>query len=480
MDFVYKQYIGGQWIEASNGGQWDVTDPATGEHIATVPFGDAADVRRAIEAADKARCDWARRTSYERGAILTRAARLIEDTIDVLAMIMTRETGKPLTQSKGEWGTCAQLLDWFAEEGKRAYGRIIPSRHPEKRMFVIVQPIGVVGTITAWNFPAYLPARTWAAALAAGCTVIGRPSELTPLTAMSLVNLLVEAGLPAGVMNLVNGEPDTMGEEMLRNPLCRKLSFTGSTRVGRILMRGAADSITKLSLELGGNAPVIVFADADVGKAAHEGVAYKFRNCGQVCNSPTRYFVHRDIEQAFLEAVTEQTRKLVVGIGTHPEVHVGPLINSRQLHHVEDLVQDALDNGAKLLTGGHRVTDSALSRGNFFEPTVLANVTNSMRIAQEEVFGPLLPVVGFSDIDEVVELANATEYGLAGYLWTHDLNVAVAVSERLECGMIGINTIGASAVEAPFGGFKQSGIGRECGAEGLLNYMETKLVTLTL
>jgi len=479
MEFVYKQYINEKWTEAESGRNWEVINPATGDIITSVPFGNSIDVRRAIDAAENVRFDWATKTPYERSVFLTRAARLVEKYLDLLALITTKECGKPLDQSKAEWILCAQLLDWFAEEGKRAYGRVIPSRQKGKRISVIMQPIGVIGTITAWNFPAYLPCRAWAAALSAGCTVVGRPSEITPMSAMALANILSLSGIPHGVFNLVNGEPSEMAEEMLNNPLCRKISFTGSTNVAKTIMRGAAETITKISLELGGSAPVIIFPDIDINKAAREAVIFKFRNCGQVCISPTRFFVHTDIERTFLEAVTEETRKLTVGNGAEPGIDVGPLINEKQLEYVEELVEDAIKKNAKLMIGGSRLTEGLFSRGYFFQPTVLGNLNQSMRVMQEEVFGPILPVFKFKDMDEVIKIANNTEYGLASHIWTNDLNTAIKVSERLEFGMVGINNMLASAVEGPFGGIKQSGIGRESGQEGLSNYLETKLITVS-
>ncbi len=471
-----QQLIDGAWVDAGNGGTWTVIDPATEEPIRTVPYADRADCRRAIEAAARAFPEWSRRTPWDRGAILLRAAQLMRERAAELAPVTVRESGKPWNQARGEWLATADLFEWFAEEGKRAYGRSIPSRVASKRMTVLRQPLGVVGVITAWNFPAYNPGRAWAAALAAGCTVVGRPSEFTPLSAMELAAILVEAGLPPGVLNLVNGDPEGMGQEMLDHPALRKISFTGSVRVGKILMDGASRTVTRLSLELGGNAPVIVLPDVDLDALASGSVSAKFRNNGQVCVSPQRFLVHRDIADGFAERAAARARALRVGSGLERETQVGPLINARQRDRVEALVADAAGRGAAVLAGGRR--PETLARGYFFEPTVLAGVGAGLPLYQEEIFGPVMPVTPFDELDEAIALANATPYGLAAYVWTRDLNAAVRAAEGLEFGMVGVNEWTPHATEAPFGGWKQSGIGHESGAEGLLEYLETKLVAV--
>lgn len=471
-----QQLIDGSWVDAGNGGTWDVIDPATEAVIRTVPFGDRADCRAAIAAAERAFPAWAARTPWERGAILLRAAGLMRERARDLAVTTVRESGKPIAQAKGEWFVAADLFEWFAEEGKRAYGRTIPSRVRSKRLTVLRQPLGVVGVITAWNFPAYNPARAWAAALAAGCTVVARASEYTPLTAMAMAGLLTEAGLPPGALNLVNGEPEGMGQEMLDHPACRKISFTGSVRVGKILMEGAARTVTRLSLELGGNAPVVVLPDVDVEAFSAGSVSAKFRNNGQVCVAPQRFFVHRRIADRFGELVARRARELRLGSGLDQETEVGPLINARQRERVEQLVTAAAGSGVEVLTGGRRPPER--ERGYFFEPTVLARVRPELAVYGDEIFGPVLPIVPFDDLDEAVARANATPYGLAAYVWTNDLTAAIHAAERLEFGMVGINEWAPFATEAPFGGWKQSGIGHESGAEGLAEYLETKLVTL--
>ncbi len=474
MTYPYRQLIAGRWVDASEGGTWDVIDPATEGVVRTVPFGGRADCRAAIEAASSAFPGWAGRSPWERGAILLRAATLMRERAADLAATSVRESGKPRAQARGEWLVAADLFEWFAEEGKRAYGRTIPSRVTSKRLTVLRQPLGVVGVITAWNFPAYNPARAWAAALAAGCTVVGRPSEYTPLTAMAMAALLVEAGLPDGVLNLVNGDPDAMGQEMLDHPACRKVSFTGSVRVGKLLMDGAARTVTRLSLELGGNAPVLVFPDVDVEAFSVGSVSAKFRNNGQVCVAPQRFLVHRRIADQFAERVAQQAAVLRVGSGLDDATQVGPLINARQRDRVEALVSDAARDGATVLTGGGRPPDPA--RGYFFQPTVLAGVRPDQAVFGEEIFGPVLPIVAFDELDEALALANATAYGLAAYVWTNHLPTAIRAAERLEFGLVGVNDWAPFATEAPFGGWKQSGLGHESGAEGLAEYLETKLV----
>jgi acyl-CoA reductase-like NAD-dependent aldehyde dehydrogenase len=476
MTSIYKQYIDGIWTDASNGKTWEVIDPATEETVATVPFGDGSDCHLALEAAARAFPSWSSATPYERGGYLRAVADLIRSRADALAEVTVRESGKPLAQSKGEWLVAADLFEWYSEEGKRAYGRVIPSRRASKRMMVLSQPIGVVGVITAWNFPAYNPVRAWAAALGAGCTVVARPSELTPLTGMEIANLMAEVGLPPGVLNLVNGEPASMGQALLDSPICRKISFTGSVRVGRLLMDGASRTFKRLSLELGGNAPVLVFPDSDLDALSKSAVAAKFRNAGQVCVSPQRFLVQRSRAEEFLERVVPQVRALKVGSPLEPGTDVGPMINRTQRDRVEAMVKDAREKGSAVLAGGGR--PRARDRGYFFEPTVLGQVTREMRVFDEEIFGPVLPVASFDDVEEAIAVANRTDYGLAAYVWTRDLETAVRCYEGLHFGMVGVNEWAPQATEAPFPGWKHSGLGAESGAEGLKEYLETKLVAI--
>jgi acyl-CoA reductase-like NAD-dependent aldehyde dehydrogenase len=476
MIFTHRQLIGGKWQDASNSGTWDVLNPATEEPIRTVPFGHAADCEAAIEAAAAAFPAWSRTTAYERASALKRAAELMRQHNEALAHTTVLESGKPLVQAKGEWKVAADLFEWFAEEAKRAYGRWVPARDAARRQLVIKQPVGVVGIITAWNFPAYNVARAGAAALAAGCAIVIRPSEYTPLTAMEMVGILLEAGLGGGIVNLINGEPESMGQEMLRNPACAKIHFTGSQRVGRILMDGASKTITRLSLELGGNAPVLIFPDADLERVAAGAVTAKFRNAGQVCISPQRFYVHASRTQMFSELIAAHVAKLRVGEGLNAETNVGPLINARQRDRVEALVAGARDSGAAVLAGGNRPPDRP--RGYFFEPTVLANPGADSPLFEHEIFGPVLPIASFDDAGQAIAQANSTSYGLAAYVWTNDLHAAIQTAERLEFGMIGVNDWAPQSSEVPFTGWKQSGVGRESGVEGLDEYLETKTIAL--
>jgi acyl-CoA reductase-like NAD-dependent aldehyde dehydrogenase len=471
---AYQQIIGGKWQGASNGGTWEVVNPATEEVIRTVPFGGAQDCRQAIEAADAAFPEWSHKTPYERAGCLKRASELMRDRNSDLARTTVLESGKPLLQAKAEWGVAADLFEWFAEEGKRAYGRWVPSRNAAKRQLVIKQPVGVVGLITAWNFPAYNIARAGAAALAAGCTVVIRPSEYTPLSAMEMVNILLEAGLTKGEVNLINGEPESMGQELLRHPKCAKIHFTGSQRVGKLLMDGASKTVTRLSLELGGNAPVLIFPDVDLEQVASSAVAAKFRNGGQVCISPQRFFVHNSIAEKFTAGVSSIVAGLQLGNGLEPESNVGPLINASQRDRVEEMVGAARSSGASVVVGGRRPPDRP--RGYFYEPTVVTDVSGRTSLFQNEIFGPVMPIATFEEAEQAIMQANNTRYGLSAYVWTSDVRTAMRTAERLEFGLVGVNEWAPQSVEVPFVGWKESGLGRESGAEGLEEYLETKLI----
>jgi succinate-semialdehyde dehydrogenase len=470
------QLINGEWRDATNGGTWDVMNPATETVVATVPYGTAEDCALAIAAAHRAFADWSRKTPYERGAVLEKAAALIRADVDALAHTTTLEAGKPLPQAKGEWLAAADLFDWFAEEGKRAYGRIVPSRMPQKRMLVLKQPLGVVGLITAWNFPAWNIARAGGAALAAGCTIVIRPSEYTPLSGMAVARLLTEAGAPAGVVNLVNGDPGPMGQAMLASPAVAKIHFTGSTRVGKLLMDGASKTVTRLSLELGGNAPVLIFPDVDLDAVVTGATAAKFRNGGQVCVSPQRFLISKDAAPEFTERMAAAAGALRLGDGLDPRTQVGPLINATQRDRVEALVAGARDGGARVAVGGARPADRPT--GFFYQPTVVADLTPDAPLYREEIFGPVLPVSTFDGVDEAIAIANSTRYGLAAYVWTNHLPTALHVAERLEFGLVGVNEWTPQSTEAPFVGWKESGLGRESGAEGLEEYLETKLIAI--
>lgn len=473
-NYSFKQLINGEWVDASNGGTWDLINPATEEVIAPIPFGDRADAEAAIDAAHHAFKTWSRMTPYERADILYGAAEWILQRAEEFAVITTEESGKPISESLAEWRSAPNYLKWNAEECKRAYGRTIPARSPTRRITVSQQPLGVVGTITAWNFPVYNVVRAWSAALAAGCTVVGRPSEYTPRSAMVLAQALHEAGAPPGVINLINGDPASMGQAMLDDPRCRKISFTGSTRVGKLLMDGASRTVTRLGLEMGGNAPTLVFPDVDVQQIASTLTAWKYRNAGQVCVSPQRFYVHSRIVEEFVDVVTTQSKQVVLGNGLDANTGLGPLINARQRDRVDELVQSAVQQGAELLTGGAR--PSAMPKGYFYQPTVMTGVTTQMAIHNEEIFGPVLPIIPFDDPDEALALANSIEYGLASFVYTNDLNTAIRMSEGLEYGMVCVNDWLPATPEAPFSGVKQSGLGVECGLEGLQDYMELKTV----
>jgi acyl-CoA reductase-like NAD-dependent aldehyde dehydrogenase len=476
MSYRYQQLIGGVWVNASNGGNWDVVNPGTEEIIRTVPFGNGEDCRQAIEAAASAFPDWSRKTAYERGSCLRRAAELMRQRNAELARTTVLESGKPILQAKGEWTVVADLFDWFTEEGKRAYGRWAPSRNASRRQLVIKQPVGTVGLITAWNFPAYNVARAGAAALAAGCTIVVKPSEYTPLTAMEMANILVEAGLTDGIVNLINGDPESIGQEMLRHPKCAKIHFTGSQRVGKLLMDGASKTVKRLSLELGGNAPVLVFPDVELEQVVRSAVSAKFRNAGQVCISPQRFFVHSELKDKFTAFATSLVSGLQLGDGLAPESKIGPLINARQRDRVEQIVESARRSGAIIPIGGRRPPDKP--RGYFYEPTVVTDIPQKTSLFDEEVFGPVMPIVSFQDTKHAIEQANRTRFGLAAYVWTNDLHTAIKTAESLEFGMVGINEWAPQSTEVPFSGWKESGIGRESGQEGLDEYMETKLISI--
>ena len=468
--------IDGRWRDAGGGGRWTLIDPGRGEPVAEVPYARgehaAADALAAVDAAQRAFATWSRLSPYQRGEVLERAAAWIRARADVLARCTTEEAGKPLAEAKAEWLSACNYLSWFAAEGARAYGRTIPARTPSRRIEVRLQPVGVVATITAWNFPVYNVVRTWAAALAAGCTVVGRPSELTPRSAMALAQALHESGAPAGAINLVNGDPEPMADVFLGDPRVRQLAFTGSPRVGKLLLDGASRTLTRLTLELGGNAPVLVFPDVDVAAVARQFASWKQRNAGQVCVAPQRLLLHEDVADAFTEALVVETEKLRVGHGLDDGVQVGPLITDRHRARVVDLVDRSVAAGARVLTGGRPLARP----GYFYTPTVITDVPASAPVLTEEVFGPVVPVTRFRTLDEALARANDTEYGLAAFVMTRDLNTAIVASERLEFGMVCVNDWLPATPEAPFGGVKGSGLGRETGAEGLLEYLERKTV----
>ncbi|MDI6748949.1 MAG: NAD-dependent succinate-semialdehyde dehydrogenase [Pseudomonadota bacterium] len=477
--FRQQAFICGAWIDADSAATVAVYDPASGEKLAEVPDMGAIETRRAIAAADAAWPAWRELTAKQRSAILRKWYELIVAHADDLALLMTSEQGKPLAEARGEVLYAASFVEWFAEEAKRAYGDVIPQTIAGQRLLVLKQPVGVCAAITPWNFPCAMITRKLAPALAAGCTVVVKPAEQTPLTALALAVLAERAGFPAGVFNIVTGSAQNaavIGGELTANPTVRKLSFTGSTEVGRLLMAQCAPTLKKISLELGGNAPFIVFDDADVDAAVAGAMASKYRNTGQTCVCANRLLIQEGVYEEFAQKLAAKVAELKVGAGTEAGVNLGPLIDAQALAKVEAHIEDAVAKGARVLTGGHRHAKG----GTFFEPTVLADVTPEMRCAREETFGPVAPLFRFKDEAEAIRLANATEYGLAAYFYARDLGRVWRVAEALEYGMVGVN-VGLIANEAaPFGGVKQSGIGREGSKYGLEEFLEIKYVCLGL
>lgn len=467
-------YIDGQWVAADSGKTQPVTNPATGETIAQVPVMGADETRRAVAAAKKAMKDWAARTAGERARIMRRFFDLMMENQDALAELLTREQGKTLREAKGEIAYAASFIEWFAEEAKRTYGDVIPSHAADKRIVVLKQPIGVVGAVTPWNFPSAMITRKIGPALAAGCGVVLKPAGQTPLSALALAVLGEEAGLPAGIFNVVTGSASAIGGELTANNDVRKISFTGSTEVGRTLMRQSAESIKKMSLELGGNAPFIVFDDADVDAAVEGALISKFRNAGQTCVCTNRFYVQAGIYAAFTEKLATRVSAMKLGNGLDEASDLGPLIDDKAVDKVKEHVADALSKGGRLLTGG-KPSDLGYS---FFEPTVVVDVTADMLLNSDETFGPLAGVLKFESEEEVLALANDTEFGLAGYFYTRDLSRTWRIAEALETGMIGINTGLISTEVAPFGGVKQSGLGREGSLHGIDDYMELKYLCM--
>ncbi|TAM00107.1 MAG: NAD-dependent succinate-semialdehyde dehydrogenase [Paraburkholderia sp.] len=469
-----KAFLAGEWQGADDGATLDVTNPATGALIGTVPRMGASETRRAIAAANAAWPAWRAKTAKERGAILRKWHDLMMEHADDLALILTTEQGKPLAEAKGEIGYAASFLEWFAEEGKRIYGDTIPTVAPDRRLVVTKEPIGVCAAITPWNFPSAMITRKVGPALAAGCPIIVKPAEATPFSALAMAVLAQRAGVPAGVFSVVTGDPKAIGGELTGNPTVRKLSFTGSTAVGRLLMGQCAPTVKKVSLELGGNAPFIVFEDADIDAAVAGAVASKYRNSGQTCVCTNRFYVHDKVYDTFAARLRDAVEKLKVGLGTETGVTQGPLINEAAVLKVESHIEDALAKGAQLLTGGKR---HALGHG-FFEPTILTGVTTAMKVARDETFGPVAPLFRFSSDEEVIKLANDTEFGLAAYFFSRDIGRVWRVAEALEYGMVGINTGLISNEVAPFGGVKQSGLGREGSHYGVDDYVVVKYLCM--
>jgi len=472
--FRQQAYINGQWVDADSGNTFEVTNPATGEVLAHVPKMGAAETQHAIEAANAAWSSWSSQTAKQRSVVLRRWFDLMMENQEDLAQLMTQEQGKSLTESRGEIAYAANFLEWFAEEGKRVYGDTIPTHNSDQRILVTHMPVGVCGAITPWNFPSAMITRKAGPALAAGCPMVLKPAESTPLSALALAALGEQAGIPAGIFNVVTGDSKAIGGELTASPLVRKLTFTGSTQVGKLLMQQCAGTMKKLSLELGGNAPFIVFDDADLDQAVTGAIASKYRNSGQTCVCANRLLVQDGIYDAFAEKLADALNDLKVGNGLDEGINQGPLIDMAAVEKVESHISDAVEKGARVISGGQR---HELGQ-TFFEPTLLGDVTPDMRIASEETFGPVAPLFRFNTEAEAVAMANDTEAGLAAYFYARDLGRVWRVYEALEYGIVGINTGIISTETAPFGGIKESGIGREGSKYGIDDYLEIKYMCM--
>jgi succinate-semialdehyde dehydrogenase/glutarate-semialdehyde dehydrogenase len=471
-------YIKGEWRPASDGQTKPVTDPATEDALGTIAMATEADVNAALQAAQEGFSVWRRTGTWDRAAKIRRAADLIRERADQIATLMSLETGKPKAEALGETGAAADQFEWYSEETKRLYGQIIEARTPDSRMSVIYQPVGVVAAFSAWNFPALLPARKIAAALGAGCSIIIKPAGETPASCAALVQACHDAGIPAGVVNFVTGNSGAIAEQLIRSPIVKKVSVTGSVPVGKQILALAAEGVKKVSMELGGHGPVVVFKDFDPVKAAEVCAPTKFRNCGQVCISPTRFYVHESRYEEFAGRFADIAKGLKIGNGLEDGVQVGPMANRRGVETIRRMTEDAVSKGADLLAGG-RVPDGR-NQGYFFEPTVLGRVPDDALVMTEEPFGPIAPITTFTDYDEVMARANALPFGLAGYVFTNDLGLATRASEDLELGMVGVNEMLLATAEAPFGGIKESGMGREGGSLGVHDYLNPKYIKTKL
>jgi succinate-semialdehyde dehydrogenase / glutarate-semialdehyde dehydrogenase len=475
-------YIGGQWVGAKSGRTFDVVNPATRELIASVADGGPDEARAAVDAAAVAFTSWSKLPGIERGRVLGKTYQLMMGRCDDLARLVTRENGKPYEEARKEVTFAAGYFSWFAEEARRVYGEIVPSPFTNKRLWVIKQPLGVIAAITPWNFPSTMVTRKIAPALAAGCPVVLKPASATPLTALALAEILHEAGLPGGVFNVVVGKRSSpLAEEFLRHPKVRKIAFTGSTEVGKELMAKASNQLKRVSFELGGNAPFVVFDDANLKEAVEGATAIKFmRVAGQSCICANRIYVQEGIAPRFIPAFVERVKAIKVGEGFQPGMEVGPLINEETLDKVDSLVRDAVAKGAKVAAGGERLTTGAWAKGFFYAPTVLLDVKEDMPVCQEEIFGPVAPVLIFRTEEDLIERANDTTFGLASYFYTNDYARIIRVSEALEYGLVGVNDAAGYTHEIPFGGYKESGLGREGGKEGMDEYMEVKSIVVNM
>jgi succinate-semialdehyde dehydrogenase/glutarate-semialdehyde dehydrogenase len=474
----FQLYIDGEWTPAKGGATKQVFDPATEDEIGKISDASAEDLDRALASAERGFALWRQTGTWERAAKLRKVADLIRERVDQIATVMSIETGKPLAEAKGETNGAADQFEWYSEEAKRIYGQIIGSRTPDSRLAVIYQPVGVIAAFSAWNFPALLPARKIAAALAAGCSVIIKPAGEAPGSCALLVQACHDAGIPAGALNFVTGRSSMIAKHLIGSPIVRKVSVTGSVPVGKEILHLAADGVKKVSMELGGHGPVIVFEDADAEKAAEVCAATKFRNCGQVCISPTRFYVHEKNYDAFSSRFAEVAKSIKIGRGLDEGVQMGPMANARGLETIKTMVDDAVEKGATVLAGGHPAKD--FNRGYFFEPTVLGNVPDNAMVMTEEPFGPIAPLTTFTDYDDVMKRANSLPFGLAGYIFSNNLATATRACEDLEVGMVGVNEMLLATAEAPFGGIKESGMGREGGSLGIHDYLEAKYVKMKL
>ena len=467
-------FINGEWVQADSGAMIDVVNPASGERIGGVPKSGKSETRRAIEAAEDAFHAWKKTSALHRSQMLRKLHDAIMDNQDELAELLTMEQGKPLAEAKGEVGMSAAYVLWYAEEGRRVYGDVVPSPWADRRILVTKEATGVIGAITPWNFPSSMLARKIGPALAAGCTAVVKPASQTPYSGIAWGVLAEQVGFPRGVLNVVTGSASEIGQEICENPLIKKITFTGSTDVGKILLKQAASTVKKVSMELGGNAPFLIFDDADIDRAVEGSIAAKYRNSGQTCVCTNRFFVQDGIYDAFVEKLAAATRKLKVGPGLEEGVNQGPLIDMNAVEKVEDFIADAESKGGKILAGGKRHELG----GTFFSPTVIAEATTGMKFMKEEIFGPVAPVYRFKTEDEAIAMANDTEFGLACYFYTQDMGRAFRVMEGLKYGLIGINEGIITTVEAPFGGLKESGLGKEGGHQGIEDYLDTKYVCI--
>ncbi len=469
-------YIDGNWQPAIAGGTIDLLDPATEEVVATASQAERADVEAAIEAAHRAWPAWRQVAAWDRSKLIRRAAMLLEERLDKVARLLTLETGKPLPQAKAEIVAAIELMDWFADEARRIFGQTLPGRNADSRFMTTFEPVGVVGAFTAWNFPVVLQARKITPALATGCTIVTRPAEEGTSCVAELIKCFIDAGAPKGTVNLVTGKPEVISETIMDSDLVRKVTFTGSIPVGQQLIRRSADTVKRLSMELGGHAPVIIHEDVDPIKAALASAAGKSRNNGQVCVSPTRFYVHKKHEATFTEAFAGALSQMKIGHGLESSTEIGPLVNKKRLAFVEEMVEQTRAEGAQLVTGGKRPAD--MNRGYFYEPTVFAEMRDDMRVMNDEPFGPIAAVTGFESFDEVIGRANSLSYGLAGYVFTRDHKLAQKTAEALRTGIVAVNNFAAATAEMPFGGVNHSGFGRENGSQGLYDYLDTKFINI--